>query len=202
LRWYFRLFIWYLFLFRVSRLHLQLNALHPDQAGGLGFLNLSIEAIAPVLVAQTTFVAGVIANQIWYQAAALPDFTVLIAGIIAFLLLIVAVPLSFFAVQLAAAKRTATREYGALATKYVSGFRLKWLNGPSGDGDELLGSEDIQSLADFGNSYSVINGMRLFPFEINTMLRLAIAIALPLLPLGLTMVPLNVFLHQLIKLVL
>jgi hypothetical protein len=33
-RWYFRLFIWYMFLWRVSRLRLRLNPLHPDRAGG------------------------------------------------------------------------------------------------------------------------------------------------------------------------
>jgi hypothetical protein len=51
-RWYFRLIVWYIFLWRVSRLPLRLNPLHPDRAGGLGFLGNSVRAFQPVLVAQ------------------------------------------------------------------------------------------------------------------------------------------------------
>jgi len=92
LRWYFRLLVWYLFLLRVSRLRLELNPLHPDRAGGLGFLSLSTDAIAPVLIAQTVFLSGLIANQIWHEGATLPQFKLLIAGVLGFLMLIALVP--------------------------------------------------------------------------------------------------------------
>src|SRR5262249_20968406 len=99
--WDFRSFIWYVFLFRVARLRLELNALHPDRAGGLGFLNLSVDAITPVLMAQTVFLAGVIANQIWHDGATLPEFKVLIGCALGFLVLIALLPLGFFALQMA-----------------------------------------------------------------------------------------------------
>jgi hypothetical protein len=38
-RWYFRLALWYWFLWRIQRFPLHLNFLHPDLAGGLGFLS-------------------------------------------------------------------------------------------------------------------------------------------------------------------
>jgi hypothetical protein len=202
LRWYFRIFIWYVFLFRVSRLRLQLNALHPDHAGGLEFLSLSTDAMAPVLVAQTVFLSGLVGNQIWHQGAALPEFKLLIAGVLAFLMLLALLPLTFFAFQLAGAKRIALREYGLLAAQYVDQFRRKWLRGSDTPGNELLGSADFQSLADLGNSYAVAHEMRLLPFSRNAVVRLAVVIALPLAPLALTMVPFEVMLEQLIKLVL
>lgn len=68
LRWYFRIFIWYRFLWQVARLPLRLNTLHPDRAGGLGFLNRSVLAFAPVLLAHTIFLAGAIANRICMTA--------------------------------------------------------------------------------------------------------------------------------------
>lgn len=40
-RWYLRLFIWFQFLWRVSRLNLRLIATHPDRAAGIGFLAAS-----------------------------------------------------------------------------------------------------------------------------------------------------------------
>jgi len=202
LRWYFRLFIWYMFLFRVSRLRLQLNPLHPDQAGGLGFLSVSADAIAPIMIAQTVFLSGLIGNQIWHEKATLPEFQFLIAGIVGFLIVIVLLPFGFFALPMAGARRTALREYGLLAAQYVSEFRQKWMNSPQTRGNELLGSSDIQSLADLANSYAVVQGMRVLPFGRSVVVRLAILIALPLLPLALTMFPFEVVLQQLIKIVL
>ena len=63
-RWYFRLFVWYRFLWQVSRhVRLRLNALHPDRAGGLGFLSGSVFAFAPVLLAHTIALAGILAAR-------------------------------------------------------------------------------------------------------------------------------------------
>jgi hypothetical protein len=201
-RWYFRLLIWYVFLFRVSRLRLQLNALHPDRAGGLEFINLSVDAITPVLMAQTAFLAGLIANQIWHEGATLPEFKVLIGSTLAFLILVALLPLAFFAFQMAEAKRAGLREYGVLAAQYASEFRRKWLLGSPGRDDELLGSADFQSLADLGNSFAVVREMRLLPFSRNVVMRLLILVALPLAPLALTMFPFEVLLQQLVKIVL
>lgn len=202
LRWYFRIFIWYLFLFRVSRLRLQLDPLHPDQAGGLEFLNISVDAISPVLIAQSAFVAGVIANQILRAGATLPDFQLLIGGFAAFLILLVLLPLAFFAPQMAAAKRATLPEYGTFAARYASEFRQKWLRASQTRGSELLGSADIQSLSDLANSYAVVREMRPLPFGRSVVVRLAILIALPLLPLTLTMFPFETILQQLIKIVI
>jgi hypothetical protein len=202
LRWYFRLFIWYVFLFRVSRLDLQLNALHPDHAGGLGFLSFSVDAITPILMAQTVFLAGLIGNQIFHEGATLPEFKFLIAGTLACLMLIPLLPLGFFALQMADAKRVALREYGSLAAQYAGEFRQKWLHATQPPRNELLGSSDIQSLADLGNSYAVVYEMRLLPFGRNVVVRMLILIALPLAPLALTMVPFEVLVQQLIKVVL
>jgi len=38
LRWYFRIFIWARFLWQLSRLDLSYQPMHPDRAGGIGFL--------------------------------------------------------------------------------------------------------------------------------------------------------------------
>ena len=206
LRWYFRLFIWYLFLIRVSRLRLHLNPLHPDRAGGLGFLSLSVDAIAPVLIAQTVFLSGLIANQIWHDGATLPQFKFLIGSIVGFLMLIALLPMGFFAFHMAQAKRAMLREYGLLAAHYTSDFREKWLrtplHAPVAHREELLGSGDFQSLADLGNSYAVVGEMGTLPFGRNLVVRLLVLLALPLAPLALTMFPFEVLLQQLIKLVL
>lgn len=99
-RWYFRLGLWYWFLWRVRRFPLDLNFLHPDLAGGLGFLSGSVLAFAPVVFAQTMIVAGMIADEIRYAGMTLPGLKMEIVAIVGFLLLLLLAPLGFFMVQL------------------------------------------------------------------------------------------------------
>jgi hypothetical protein len=49
----------------------------------------------------------------------------------------------------------------------------------------MLGSGDMQSLADLGNSYNVVREMNMAPFSYQDVLRLTIVTAAPLLPLAL-----------------
>jgi len=202
LRWYFRLFIWYLFLFGVARLRLMLNPLHPDRSAGLGFLGNVTHIFAPVLMAQTAFVSGVIGNQILHQGATLPSFKLEIIGLIAFVMVVVLAPLAFFSLRLLTAKRQALRAYGLLASYYVNEFRQKWLEKKPAPDAGLLGSADVQSLADLTNSYEVAGSTRLLPVSRGQLLRLAFFLALPLLPLTLTMVPFEEIVDRLLKLML
>jgi hypothetical protein len=192
IRWCFRLFIWYRFLGQVSRhVRLRLNALHPDRAGGLGFLSLSVYAFSPVLLAQTIALAGILGGKIWHEGATLPQFKLEILAWLVFLLLLVLTPLFFFVIHLADAKRTGLREYGMVASRYVAEFRRKWIEGQAAKDETLVGTGDIQSLADLANSFAVVREMRLTPFGKMTVLRLALLIAMPLAPLLLTMFPLE-----------
>jgi hypothetical protein len=81
-----------------------------------------------------------------------------------------------------AVKRQGLREYGRLGTSYVRQFHEKWIAGPLPD-EPLLGSADIQSLADLGNSFSVIRQMRLIPIGPGLVLPLIVATLVPMLPL-------------------
>ena len=129
------------------------------------------------------------------------NFKMAIGSVVVFLMLLACTPLSFFMVQLESAKRKAKREYGILASHYVDDFHHKWIQERGAAGEPLLGTSDIQSLADLGNAFSVVSEMRFVPFTKETVIRLAIIIVLPLLPLALTMVPLEKIIEQLIKLV-
>ena len=199
-RWYFRLFLWYQLLWRVRALPLHLNLYHPDRAGGLGFLSASIFAFTPVLLAHTTFLAGFIGDRILHAGATLLTFRMEILGSLLFLLLLVLTPLSFFAVRLEKAQRVASVEYGILASDYVNDFRRKWVQHTSVEAEPLLGTPDLQSLADLGNAFKSISDMSVLPFSKDAVVRLIGILAIPLLPLALTMVPLKQIVDWLIKL--
>ena len=198
LRWYFRLMVWYIFLWRVSRLPLRLNPLHPDRAGGLGFIGSSVFAFIPVLFAQTTVLAGMIGSKILHEGMKLPAFYMEIASAVVLLMALVLAPLLFFIVALARAKREGTREYGLLAMRYVDEFRDKWLGERRPPGEPLTGSADIQSLADLAGAHDVLREMRVLPFSLRTIVTLAIIVAVPYLPLVLAIIPLEELVGRLI----
>jgi hypothetical protein len=191
LRWYFRLFIWTRFLWRVSRIEVSLVPTHPDRVGGLGFLANTVYAFTPLAVAHGALLAGLIANRIFYLGAALPDFKIEIAVLVVFLMCVVLGPLLVFAPQLAQAKRTGNREYGTLAERYVREFDAKWLRGGAAADEPLVGSADIQSLADLANSFEVVRAMQIAPITRDAVLRLVAATLVPIIPLALTMMSLE-----------
>jgi len=202
LRWYMRLVLWFRLLWQISKLNLHLTAAHPDRAGGIGFLGKSSYAFGPILFAQGAVLSGLIASRVLYEGQSLISFKMDAAGLIGALVLFIVGPLVVFSPQLDRAKRSGSAEYGLLANRYVFGFENKWIRGGAPDMGELLGTGDIQSLADLGNSYSVIGEMRIVPFGILDVTRLAAVTAAPLVPLTLTIFSLEEVLTRLVKILI
>jgi hypothetical protein len=198
LRWYYRIFLWGRFLWQVSRIELTLVPTHPDRLGGLGFLSNSVYAFMPLAAAHGMALSGMIANRIFYLGMPLAAFKVEIAVMVVFVQCLIFLPLLLFTPQLAQAKRIGRREYGTLAERYVRDFDTKWLRGGAPAGESLLGSADIQSLADCGNSYQVIREMHNTPVTRELIMLMATATLVPLVPLLLTMMPLEEVLKKLL----
>ena len=78
-----------------------------------------------------------------------------------------------------------------MANKYTLAFDRKWIKGEAPEGEMLIGSADIQSLADLGNSFEYVRGMRLIPVDRNSIIPLIASAILPMAPLVLTMFPLD-----------
>ena len=201
LRWYWRLYIWIRFLWQVSRLELSLVPTHPDLLGGLGFLANTVFAFSVLLVAHGAMLAAQIANRIFFGGAALQNFKEEIFVMLVFLLCLVFGPLLVFSPQLSRAKRQGLLEYGALAERYVRDFDGKWLRRGAQESEPLMGSADIQSLADMGNSFAVVRTMRLAPIGRDAVLELAACVLVPLAPLLLTIMPVEDLVKKLFGLV-
>jgi len=201
-RWYYRIFIWCRFLFQVSRLDLNLVATHPDRCAGLGFLGSVVFAFAPLLMAHTCLVAGFIANRILHEGASLPQYRIELLAVAVVLLALVLGPLCVFIPKLNSARLAGLRIYGRLASDYVNGFAAKWTREPSAEREPLLGTSDIQSLADLANSFAVVKEMKVIPFGKDTVVRFLVVIALPLTPLLFTMFSLEELIKRFFKIVL
>ena len=200
LRWYWRLFVWARLLWQVSRIELSLVPAHPDRAGGLGFLTSTAYGFAMLAAAHGALTAGGIASRIFFAGAMLSAFGGEICMVVIFVLCLVLGPLLIFAPQLATAKQAGLLKYGTLGERYVREFDAKWLEGGAPADEALVGSADIQSLADLSNSYEVVRSMRFAPITNHAVLRLVAVTLVPIAPLLLAMIPLNELLEKLLGL--
>ena len=198
IRWYFRIVIWARFLWQASRIRLNLVPTHPDRVGGLGFLAILTSAFVPLALAHGALLAGQIADRIFFLKAGLAEFKAEIAIMAVFMLLLALGPLLLFAAQLAQVKRTGLLEYGTLAQRYVREFDDKWLRDGAPADEPLVGSGDIQSLADLGTGYEMVRTMRAAPITKEAVIQIVAATLVPIAPLALTMMPLEQLLKTLV----
>ncbi len=201
LRWYMRLVIWFRFLWQVSKMNLHLTAAHPDRCAGLAFLGKSSYAFGPILFAQGAMLAGVIATRVLYRGESLLPFKFEIIGFVLFFVTAIIAPLLMFSPRMAKARRKGLYEYGRLSQQYVETFEQKWIGGNHPTSEQLVGTPDIQSLADMGNSYTVVREMLAVPFRIDDIVRLIVATAAPLAPLLLTVFSPEELLMRVMKIV-
>jgi hypothetical protein len=199
LRWIWRLFLWFQFLGSIRRLNMQLFSTHPDKAGGLGFVGETQRFFGMLLFAYSIGITGVLANQIVYDKLPLKHFAPAIAAYAVAAVSIMVGPLIVFTGALLETKRHGLHQYGSLATAYTGAFQKKWIQGDNPNGEPLLGTGDIQSLADLGNSYTFVERMNAVPIDPRTLIHLAIASLLPMTPLLLTVMPLKDILKLLFK---
>ncbi len=199
LRWLWRLGLWCFFLWRVSKLELRLVPTHPDGAAGLGYLEVVHSQFAPLIFAISAVEAASLAEQI--SAGTMP-FEGIYLGF-AIVLVVNAVlflgPLCIFAPKLWLARVKGLSDYMALASRYVIDFDRKWLGPDPGQREPLLGTADLQSLADLNNSVGVVSDMRLVPVSQRMLLFFAAAALVPMLPLVLFKFPIDVLAAKLVN---
>jgi hypothetical protein len=198
-RWLWRLFVWTSFLWTVSRLNLNLVASHADQAGGLGFLGTAHSCFGIFAFGLTSVLSAEAAFLMVFHNADIKTFQVQYIAILVIVELIVYGPLLMFIPILMRTRLTWLRDYGLLVTRYNRAFDAKWIKGATSPDDSLLGSPDIQSLADLGSSFAYVRGMKPVPFSRLVVIQLAIVTSLPCLPLILLVMPVSKILELLTK---
>ena len=196
-RWYFLLFLWFQFLWRVSRMDLRLEPTHPDRSGGLGFIGYTTLGFWPVLLAQGTLSTAVMARGIFYGGMTLTHYKLEICLLLALTLFWVVCPLLTFAPMMSRAKRAGRDHYDFLSQSYVLEFAHKWLH-KAPPPEHLLGTSDIQSLADLGNAYQVVKTMHLIPIGKDTIAQMMVCPLIPVVPLALTILPIDKVLSHLV----
>ena len=200
LSWLWRLALWSRFLFLMSRLDLHLIAGHPDGVGGLRFVATSLRGLRFISFALGAIVAGSIANRQFHQGTEPLSFKNLVIGLMVFLVVLFAGPMTIFLKKLRETKRRGTFEYGGLARAVGIQFEAKWLR-PGKLDESSLHAPDFSATTDL---YSVVNNvysMREVPFTLRDLIGpIGVSAMLPFIPLALMAIPLEVILRGVVKL--
>jgi hypothetical protein len=183
LRWLWRLALWCHFLWRVSRLPLRLVPTHPDGAGGLGYLEVVHAEFLPLVLAISVVQSASFAEEMAAGAMTFEAILPSLALILVVDALLFLGPLGIFGPKLWACRVKGLSDYMAFAAHYVNAFDRKWLGQGAAPAMDLLGTPDLQSLADLSNSVAIVRQMRLVPVSQRLLLGLATAAVLPMLPL-------------------
>lgn len=182
-RWMFRYVVWAVLLWRIGQLPLVLMPTHPDHAAGLGFLAMSQKHFGILFCAFACFFAGIVTNGMVHEGLPLSFFKLLMIGFVVLSVIIGLLPLTMLTPKLMQVRKEGHLEYGRLAHAYTESFDRKWVHYAERPPEELLGTSDIQSLADIGNSFGVVEKMRIAPISKRLILQLGAQAALPLIPL-------------------
>jgi hypothetical protein len=189
LRWFWQLCLWWHFLWRLSKMELKLVPTHPDGVAGLGYLEVVQTHFFPLVVAisliwSASFAENISTGKMAFEAIypALPFILIVDAVLVLW-------PLYFFAPKLWASKVKGLSDYMEFASRYVNEFDRKWRDGDTAPRKSLLGTPDLQSLADLANSMNIVRTMRVAPVSPHLLIVLVLAALLPMLPLFLLKYP-------------
>ncbi len=181
--------LWIYYLYRVSRMRLELHATHPDLTGGIGFISETQGRFALFILAYgISNVAAPVGYQIAvldYDLSTLPVWGPLVLFTIGAPLLFT-LPLFMFTKQLFRTRKRALDAYLERVTEHSRVVENHWLFGENSQTPQ----EELRDLAEqstLGTLFTRIDGMRVIPFDLRSFMQLlgstlgAMATLLPLL---------------------
>jgi hypothetical protein len=181
--WMWRLAIWAYVLFRISRLNLRVVATHPDRVGGLNFVNVGMRRFSLLVFAVSTILCASIGDEILFNGASVRSYELELTSFFLVCLLVTVGPLLVFTPTLVRSKLGYWGNYGPFAGKYVQSFDDKWIAHSNYPPQAVLGTPDIQSLADLRHGYEGISDMRTVLPNRMTIGIFALSYAAPAIPL-------------------
>jgi len=196
--WLWRLALVFVLLKRIAGLELSIVPTHPDGAGGLGFVKDMPKAFSLLAFATSAVVASRLAHDVLYHGVSLLSLKVVLGGFVVLVVVICIAPLLALARPLAAAKRRALLEYGALVGKHGRLVRQRWILGETPSDDAVLQAPEIGPVADTLALYEAVSRMRPVPFGKSTLLGIAVPTLIPILVLISTQVPIKEVLKKIV----
>ncbi len=161
--WLWKHVLWARFLSTTTHYNLRLVAAHPDNLGGLGFIEASLRGQLPFSFCMGLGLAGAVANRMFHEGHKLAEFRHLPIILVAAVLLVCVAPYFVFTSTLMRTRRRGMLRYGALARAVGEQFEEKWLDRAEGLSEDVLAVPDFSTTADLYGVVSNINDIRVVP---------------------------------------
>jgi uncharacterized membrane protein len=184
LRWLWRWLLWSRLLFELSKFGLRIFPSHPDKAGGLAFLGES-----PLVFGSVTLVFGVIFAAILIERTLFLNYTLdqqipLLVSFLVLSLIINILPLLFFSGLMRTERLKAIHEFNRIGTLMERAFEDKYILQ-----NESQSQIPIPEGYMAGTSYQRVQEMKMFPFDLKSMIASVVITVIPLLGLLLFYIP-------------
>ena len=158
--------------------------------------------IAPIARGRRTFwligfavalpIAGRWGHEAVYHGLNVSELKAPAAGLVAVQLLLALAPLLVFGPRLRAVRRRGLADYGALLAEHGRRVERRWIQRQIVPDDEgLLSAPEIGPVADTVSLYQAVASMRTSPLGRQSLLPIALASVLPLVPVFATQIPLK-----------
>ena len=156
------------------------------------------KAFSLLAFATSAVVASRLAHDVIYHGVTVQSLKVVLAVFVLLVVAICVAPLLALAGPLAAARRRALLEYGALVGKHGRLVRQRWILGEAPADDALLQAAEIGPVADTLAVYEAVGRMQAVPFGKSTLLGIAVPTLIPIIVLLSTQVPIKEVLKKIV----
>jgi len=199
LGWLWRIALVILLFFRLSRLELSLVPTHADRTGGLGFVKKLPSALFLVTLALSSVIASRWMHEMVYHEQTLAALKLPFAAFVVLWSAVLLSPLLMLAPRIAAMKRHALLQYGALISEHGRLVHQRWILGKSVPPTELLDAPELGPVADIATIYEAVKEVSPLPIDKTTLVMVLLPIFLPMLFVIARQIPIRDLLLDLLK---
>jgi hypothetical protein len=189
--WIWRILALWILFWKLSGLDLRLVASHPDRIGGLGFMEGLTVACAPIVLAMSVVLAGRWGHDVLYHGVHVDSLRPLVIAFAVAMLIVFNGPLFVLGRRTRAFKRAKLLEYSALVGNHGYLVYRKWIGGQDVGEPEVLDAPELGPTVDISSIYQAVAQMRFAPIGKSSVVTIAVASLLPMLPVFAIEIPIK-----------
>jgi hypothetical protein len=183
IRWLWRYLVWALLLFRLSRAELNLLATHADRSGGVGIIILAQRNFNMLFVAGSVILSGQLVAELIKYPDTFSSTRSLVIGYIVISLVLVLIPLVFFAGKLVNTKQQGLIKLSKLGAVLSRKFDGEWINNKPIEKIIEEKQVDPSMVFDYSGMYDSLQQLRVVPVTIRDVIGMGIMLFVPFIPI-------------------
>ena len=183
----------------VARLDLRLIASHPDNVGGIGFLESALRGQHPFSFCLGLGLTGAVANRVIHHGEKLIAFGPVAGVLVVAVLLTCVAPYFVFTPVLTRMRHRGLLKYGAFARTVGEHFEKKWIDGPDSLNQDVLMVADFSAIHDLYGVVSNVNDISVVPVNRVDLYALLLVAFIPTIPVVIGSIPLDVVARAALK---